>query len=523
MKQHSLCGIHLLFTDCYVIGSQLLSDWLIVCDVAKLDSALCRSGRDKFLELISSTGVNLFTRRWYGNARNAMFSWLLLRHGKIPQLSITDEVAHNTLERYIREQGRYVRELSYFIQHYHSVDHEDLLAVAAEHCVSLKHLRLSSAVSPAYIAALLCGCRSLVEVDIRPFDLANLIVLREVNRGLQRLTISIDVKDTAVSRLNAIAEFSALEKLHLHFRDCTNLAAPLRTIAMARTTLVDVSMTKMTEESAKAFVQHCPHMRRFATTVAGALTPLLLNTVADCWHNLDALVLESARPAYEWSDALDAAVLNVVTRLCALTLLVCVNGKLPPFIDPVAIEDTNANPASVPAGASALRTLCVTRSSAGVLESILQLCPALTEVVHAAEVASAVLGVLAASGIKRISCSGSDLHGLQFQALHALESLRMWNAPSGWEDVLTAMAKRSPGLKVLNLEFWDRPLLSLFPDMLRYLPALEELVVTVTPPTGGNSLQGNENFEYFVDDAAGAVEAFVRLLRPSLDFVKIDL
>jgi hypothetical protein len=94
MRHQLLSGIQLVFTDHFAIGAQLMSEWLEVWDVAKLDSALCCNGRDKFLQLLSSNGVfiksNAFT--FYTSNKNTSIHWLTLRRGKQLHLSIsTDE------------------------------------------------------------------------------------------------------------------------------------------------------------------------------------------------------------------------------------------------------------------------------------------------------------------------------------------------------------------------------------------------------------------------------------------------
>jgi hypothetical protein len=359
MKQQSLCGIHLFFTGCYVIGSRLVSDWLIVCDVAKLDSALCCVRRGTFLELISSSGVHLNmgkctdANQSYMNNKQ-MLSWLLLRHGKVLNVCITKAVHRDTMERYIREQGHHLSELWY---HY---GHEDLLLVAAEHCAKLKRVTISGYVHPAYAASLFCACRGLLVVEIWNVELATLRGLHTFSKGLKSLTVRLNDNETTAAQLHAIAEFHFLEK-HLLVADHAKLCAPLRAMAMACSSLLHIDMREMSAGTVVAFAEHCPRMQHFSGTLTGTLTPSLLNTIASCCHELSTLVLDRNLAMDNWHESLDAAVLNVVTSLHSLTLLVCLNGKLHDFIHRESIFVKYADSVPVRTGASALQMFCVTR------------------------------------------------------------------------------------------------------------------------------------------------------------------
>jgi hypothetical protein len=141
---------------------------------------------------------------------------------------------------------------------------------------------------------------------------------------------------------------------------------------------------------------------------------------------------------------------------------------------------------------------------------------------------SAVISALAASPVKEVSCAGGDLWRLQFLEFRALTSLRLWRIDEASEGALPEIVQYSPGLRVLNLEFYERPSLCFFPALFRHTPALEELVVTLCRDGGESDLFNDgcsegEALQSYVEDSAQAVLAFAHLLCPYLNKVRIQI
>jgi hypothetical protein len=137
-------------------------------------------------------------------------------------------------------------------------------------------------------------------------------------------------------------------------------------------------------------------------------------------------------------------------------------------------------------GINALQTLYITHLSAAALQTILTHCPALYRVSHGAPVDADFLRTLAASHVKMVAFPGTGVGPTQLLDFDDLTSLIMWEMEPGKERALAALAMRSPGLKVVNLLFQQRPALNLFPDMLQYTPELGELVVKLPEKEEGS-------------------------------------
>jgi hypothetical protein len=108
-----LCGLPLLFTEHFLLGSILLSGWFTVQFAARLDSAMCGSSvRGKFLSLIASSSVLLIDEggRSQRNKKGSLYCWAKTRGVKLRTLYMQYDRSCQ-LEEYLRIFGGSIRDM----------------------------------------------------------------------------------------------------------------------------------------------------------------------------------------------------------------------------------------------------------------------------------------------------------------------------------------------------------------------------------------------------------------------------
>jgi hypothetical protein len=546
MADPCLCGLALFFTNRLPIGAKLLSEWLLATDVAKLDTAFCWNARDKFLQLIASKGVYLKYQWGSFYEKKGILEWLLLRGGKLLSLLIARDAPCSALEAYIKEHGRYIQSLEYRSSELPQL--EPLLLLVAQHCIALEEFEMAGDAPPCVIASVLTSCRRLTTFTTSAFDINNCPVLSAFCTGLSKLSINGFQNGgtaNAQARLCALANLTSLRSLDLYSVDCSKYATAMSSIAASCSKLADVRLHLLTSESAMTFARHCTHMITFRCSLRDPISAQLLQAISSRWPCLRRLYLECKSKAHTWSDEHDAAVVNLIRRLPRLHVLVCVNSAIPPFLLVGSLWDEFAAPKPhwTPRK-SALRLLWVTRLSASALNMIVARCPLLYEIAHIAPPEACYLAALAASRVKSVNFPGTGVGPAQLRDFRGLRELQMWYVQEGMESALHALAQRSPGLTLLTLIFQTRPGLRWFPEMLRCLPALEELDIEVRKREcwdvsdhgddsdssesdgGDNDSDGGQdgvNNPTFVSAVGDTIEAFAEMVCPNLASVEVAL
>jgi hypothetical protein len=288
--------------------------------------------------------------------------------------------------------------------------------------------------------------------------------------------------------------------------DCTQHAAALSTVAASCTSLREISLCSLPAETAMEFVKHCPDMCSVHIALGSDIPVALLNAIAHNWVGLQILVVwrPNDASAREWTNAHEVALVNVIRRLPALTVVVTTqmhDRREEAVLDVLPVGCTRA-----------LRVLKVTHLTATALHRILAYCPGLSEIVHAQTPAVSFLSELAASHVKRVFFLCRGLASTVLEPFRGLEKLYMCFIGSGWEKALVSLAERSPQLKDLHLYFKDRPSLCLLPDMLRHTPTLRKLYV-------GAGLPGRDD----QDELHMVLKSLVRTLCPACQAVDISI
>jgi hypothetical protein len=458
-----------------------------------------------------------------------MVAWLLLRGAHLRALDVGNEIPTAVLEEYIRRQGGHLRHLSY----YRSVAPtgvDSVFLLVAQHCQSLEYLRLSCTVSPAYLAALFSSCKNLTTLHVRIIQIDSLAVLTTMCNRLTRLEADIGFHDKVeMARLCTIANLRGLQDLSLPAVDCSKCDTAMRAIATSCIHLKEVRLYLVSTDALAEFARSCPAMQSFIARVSSAVSPELLNTIAQSWKDLRHLVLRHNMVQCEWTDQHDAAVVNLIRQVLCLQVLILINGRKPAFLgvyDTVPWSVTQLPRSS--SATSALREIWVTRLSAGGLKTVLTSCPDLRKVIHVTPADPAFLATLAESNVTDVSFTCTGVTTRQLVAFRNLTALQLWDIGEGHERAIVEVAENCPGLETIRLRFKRRPSLCLFPNILRHVPGLRGLSVKAGAlVTDSDEESGAENTAgsdpAFVKDAVRAIEAFVELLCPSMDWNEIAL
>jgi hypothetical protein len=103
--------------------------------------------------MISSSGVHLLLADYFD--KETVFSWLLLRDGKLTSLNISGRTVATlgTFEKYVRKEGRHIRDI-YFDSFFNS-PLDSWLLLAARHCQFLTELHCSHCDNLAEISPIL--------------------------------------------------------------------------------------------------------------------------------------------------------------------------------------------------------------------------------------------------------------------------------------------------------------------------------------------------------------------------------
>jgi hypothetical protein len=163
-----------------------------------------------------------------------------------------------------------------------------------------------------------------------------------------------------------------------------------------------VSLHQISDYSAMAFARHCPLMEVFHASLADPISPAVLDTIADRWRSLCVLLLQHKIQPWEWTDAHDTALVNVIQRLPKLTNITYVDNDAPPYLRLDNFRDYEREPTASGTGISPLLLLWVPSLSVAALSTILARCPGLTEVITTTPAEPEFLAVLAASDVTSV-------------------------------------------------------------------------------------------------------------------------
>jgi hypothetical protein len=217
MEGSDCCGcLSLVFTERFAIGAKLISEWLAVNDVARLDSAFCCTGRDKFLMLISFNGV--FVNCCYDErfCMDNALEWLLLRRGKLQSLDILHSDSHTILASYLVKHGKFVRHLIYGTEILFSPNEENNLLAIAQNCSGLETCILVGQIAPIAAAALFRSSQQLTSLHAWSLDMSSLVVLTKCCTLMTSLTISLLCTPVTSKKFSALGNLHNLQKLRLH-------------------------------------------------------------------------------------------------------------------------------------------------------------------------------------------------------------------------------------------------------------------------------------------------------------------
>jgi hypothetical protein len=479
-----LCGLPLLFTDHFAVGSILLSEWLQIEAVARLDSAICfQSHREKFLSLVSAPTVRLNDtngeyQRWEGSA---LLHWATARGAKLQKVYMLGK-GRGPLEKYLRECGSTVRQLD-FPPNADQMSIMQLAFTAAKYCPNVTRLEIHCSLSADFIVVFPSFRSLAVFVCREAIHEVHLHALARFCTCLQELDIVAQTVETEA--LCCIGSLQVLQKLRVVKLDWTWRGHALTAIAQGCRHLVQITLAHVPPGCIYHFAECCASVELCSLTLNGSVTAAEMQALATHWTQLCDLYLLHDDGALKWTSALEEALVDLVLRCRSLSTLVCtelMHNELPSVglrnerhLLPSTVIKTNE---------ASLWRLWVKQLSAESLRSIAASCPRLCEVVHKTAVTEEFIGALSGTTVKSVGCPAIRVVGSALNKLSDLHGLRLWNIPGGQEKGLVAFCARLPNLRALDLHFAVRPELSVVPEILSTVPHLRLFSLQAVPPGG---------------------------------------
>jgi hypothetical protein len=474
-----LCSLPLLLTDNRAIGQSLLSDWLTARSVGKLDSALCyRSHREKFLHLLASTDVHQVSGRYnrdHIRQQISFFDWAINRSAKFHEVWIENrDVRH--IEKYLQVMGGAVRRLMFV---YPGLDFEfaEKALMVAEYCHNLIDLEIGGPIMTSALAVLVTVNPSLL--SLRSFgqqlDEVILTATKRFCRGLQILETRAQLN--VENGLHHVSAMAALRVLRLPEVCGADNCLPLLTIATNCLQLEEVRLNFIQRQTLSEFADRCPNIQVFEASLCESVTASVLGSITTRWTQLRTLILLQEEGAIDWSYAMQSALLRLIQRCHTLTTLVCMEtlswekiGTSEELCGLLSRPVVNEGIASL--FTSQLQRLWLQALTREALQTVLAICPLLTEVIHLESLPPQCFTLLSAPRLKSVGLSCAGCKAPALASLVALSQLRLWDIGEGLDDALVDLCSRSPALQTLSLHFAKRPDLSVISRMLRHVPSL---------------------------------------------------
>ena len=204
-----------------VVGSSIISEWIKLKDLYKLDSAYCNhSTRSAFLSYcqtgtLSTDFINLQS--------SEQIQWFVSRKLKFTKLAITEVVWQEGIDISLGELldsvGSHVKEIkiSIYKSPLSSIQTLCLHTIIGQKCVNIQKAQIAGRLTDIEVATLLCGWKSIQELDISCFQITSGIFYIMVNicKRLQCLALFC-IYDICDAGLTALAgKCPELEELHI--------------------------------------------------------------------------------------------------------------------------------------------------------------------------------------------------------------------------------------------------------------------------------------------------------------------
>jgi hypothetical protein len=247
-----LCGLPLLFTEHFLLGSILLSGWFTVQFAARLDSAMCGSSvRGKFLSLIASSSVLLIDEggRSQCNKKGSLYYWAKTRGVKLRTLYIQNDRS-GQLEEYLRIFGGSIREMVFPIAQFFT----HLAYLAVNNCPGVTQLEVRYLHSAPWLIAMFFAFRGLKTFVCRAnIDDIHLCAMSRFCPDLIELRVVAGT--LGVLGLSRIASFPALQKLRVYTLHWAEQNRALTAIAQSCRHFVEIGLEVIPPGSIVEFAQ----------------------------------------------------------------------------------------------------------------------------------------------------------------------------------------------------------------------------------------------------------------------------
>ena len=473
----NLEAVALLFGINYTQRVEILSRWLYVKDVARLDSALCcKAVRQIFLKQLAQDHIVLSARR-HSNT-SYMLDWLFLRSARIDTLvllSFDDKV-----QSYVSQFGQYLKCVQLFISK--ETERDIAIITISKHCSQVYHFET---VPTNHLTLLFGCCRALRHLSYVNLTGSEILIISTFCPQLHTLVLTVADSTGWENQLRCLSNCRDLRTLYISNADLSGCREDIIQIANNCPHLQIVSLGMMDCSVLAAMVHSCPHMACFRATLTDILTAELLRDIGQNWYNIQVLRLEN-QLTLPSGTVWDDACVGLVQQCVSLTELTVYNSKqyyetekLYHYIGKVA------NRVHTPRGllTSALIELVVTTLSGAALGRILQECVKLRNVtLLGASSSAAALQCLGAASVVDLSFSALNLTAEDLLPIHDLKILSIDDIPPGWGEQLVATVERCPALTELSLTFNHAVDTTFLPRLLQACPKLEELTLLAHIP-----------------------------------------
>ena len=309
----------LVLSERAAINIELLSSWLLLGDVGRLDSAFCNTScRIHLLELISDKRVIL--NNPIGNLPPTTIEWIHKRVARINHAWIMPEYFKEnksfSLEMFLKQTGYFLKNI--YIR-FSSDEHEciQIIILLSKFCPYVVELAVSCNHSLIDISALFNTYRNLIKFDCGFISELSLAAMCTNCPKLETLYINPVIPNGSPS-LKMVSQCSGLRVLNMERFVCKAHTEALVHIAQHCPLLEDIQLCFITEDVLLAMAQGCPRMVSCSVETCDLCSAETLLVLAQHWGQLRHLYL-CAWAIWE-GDWTDVAIDFLLHCRCLLTL-----------------------------------------------------------------------------------------------------------------------------------------------------------------------------------------------------------
>ena len=495
-------AISLLLSVNYTQRVEILSKWLYIKDVARLDSALCcKSVRQIFLKQLAQNHIVLSAKE-HMCTYNAL-DWLILKSARVDTLVIFK--FDGKMQSYVSQFGQFVKRVQLYIRR--ESNERDFAAITiAQHCLQLSSLYTGQTFNQLIL--LFGCCRYLQHLSCGNLTGSEILAVSKCCLQLQTLVLDMANSEEWENQLRCLTNCRDLRTLCITNADLSGHTEDIILIANNCLHLRIVSLGRIDCSALAAMVHSCPHMVCFRATLTDAFTAELLRNIAQYWHNIEVLRLQNQQPLPVGTVWDDACVELVQQCLSLVELAVYTSSSIYRYYEmqSINIVDNNRVHTSTEQSTSALQELVGSSLSGAALGGILQVSKQLQKVVFIGDScsAAALQSLGTASAVVNLNFSVQNLASEDLEPLHGLKNLRIDDIPPGWGEQLVATIERCQALTSLSLTFSHAVDTSFLPRLLQQCSKLTFLLLVAQV--------GEESM--LCERGSDLLEAVVRLLCP---------